>query len=261
ALPIFADWCTIDLVEDGDLRRVAVAHVDRDKLALAEELKRDHPLRPSDPRGPMRVLRTGQTEFVAELTEDLIAELARDDEHFRLLRELGLSSYISAPLFVHGRILGVISFATAESRRRFSPDDVQIAEELANRAAIAIENARLYQQTQDALRQREESLALLDTLQQNAPVGFAFVDRELRYVRLNEALAAIHGVSVDELLGRTVAEALPDRWPRIALYYRQVLEPGEPIIEVEVSGSIPAVSEETRHWLASYYPVRVHGAV
>src|SRR5690606_28078932 len=149
----FADWCTLDLFEGGELHRVAVAHVDPAKIALAEELRREHPSRPSDPRGPMHVLRTGRTDVVPEITEDMIGELARDDEHFRLLRGLGLSSYISAPLFAHGRILGVLSFATAESRRRYGPEDVQVAEELANRAAIAIENARLYQTTQDALRQ------------------------------------------------------------------------------------------------------------
>src|SRR5262249_57143713 len=95
------------------------------------------------------------------------------------------------------------------------PEDLALAEELARRAALAVDNARLYQTAQDALRQKEESLALLDTLQHNAPVGFAFVDRQFRYVRVNQALAAIDGRPAADLLGRPVQEWVPELWPRL----------------------------------------------
>jgi PAS domain S-box-containing protein len=110
-------------------------------------------------------------------------------------------------------------------------------------------------------RQKEETLALLDTLQQNAPLGFAFVDREFRYVRINEALAAMDGRPAAELVGRTVQESVPQLWPRLEPLYRGVLESGQPVTNLEVTGETPAAPGKTRHWLANYYPVRVHGDI
>ena len=101
---------------------------------------------------------------------------------------------------------------------------------------------------------RAESLALLDTLLSNAPVGLAFLDRELRYVRINESLATINGVSVEEHIGRTIDEVLPEL-PEAARLHRQVLETGAPLVDLDLAGETPATPGVKRHWLASYYPV------
>ncbi len=101
--------------------------------------------------------------------------------------------------------------------------------------------------------------ALLSTLLTNAPVGFAFFDRDLRYQRVNDALSEINGVPAPEHLGRTVREVLPDQSPEVAESLRRVLETGEPLAGVEVTGETPAAPGEKRHWLASYYPVRGRG--
>ena len=105
-------------------------------------------------------------------------------------------------------------------------------------------------------RRGAESLTLLETLQSSAPVGFGFVDREFRTVRVNETLAAMNGLPAEQQIGRTVAEALPDVWPRVEPMYRQVLETGAPMINVEVDGEAPS-SGERRCWLSSFYPVRL----
>jgi PAS domain S-box-containing protein len=162
AVPFFADWCAIDMQDDsGALRRVAVAHVDPQKVALAHELHRRFPPDPNSGRGVWRVLRTAQSERVAEISDETLSASVRDSEQLAIVRTLGLHSYIGVPLSVRGRVLGVITFITAESRRRYDDNDLAVAEDLAHRAAIAVENARLYQALQEADRRKDEFIALL----------------------------------------------------------------------------------------------------
>jgi PAS domain S-box-containing protein len=165
AVPQFADWCAAHMLEpDGSLRRMAVAHADPARIEQGNELSRRYPIRPTDPHGPAHVARTGHAEMASEVPDAIVEAAAQDDEYLRALRWLGFRSYISVPLAARGRTLGVLTFLYAESGRRFGPADLRLAEDLGHRAAIAVENARLYQTAQNALRQREESLALLDTL-------------------------------------------------------------------------------------------------
>jgi len=123
------------------------------------------------------------------------------------------------------------------------------------------ERKRVEEELRRALQQKDELLALLDTLQQNAPVGFAFVDREFRYIRINEALAAIDGNVPAHHLGRTVQESVPKLWPKLEPLYRGVLESGQSLKNHEVTGETPAAPEQTRNWLVNYYPVRVKESV
>ena len=162
AVPHFADWCTVDFLDaDGSLRRLAVAHVDPAKVQLAHELHRRYPPDPKGSHGVWKVLRTGQSELLAEISDSLLVEMIKDEERRRILRELGLTSYMGVPLTVRGKPIGVITFVTAESRRRYGPADVRLAEELAHRAAVAIENARLYSELKEADRRKDEFLAML----------------------------------------------------------------------------------------------------
>ncbi len=112
-----------------------------------------------------------------------------------------------------------------------------------------------------ALRQKEHSLALLDTLQNNAPVGFAFVDREFRYVRINAALAAINGKTPADHLGLTVQESVPELWHQLEPLYRGVLESELPVTDHEVTGETPAAPGQIHQWLVNYYPVRIHAEI
>jgi PAS domain S-box-containing protein len=108
----------------------------------------------------------------------------------------------------------------------------------------------------EAQRETAESLTLVETLQESAPIGFAFVDRELRVVRMNRVLAEINGAPVEEQIGRPVAELVPDIWSQMEAVYRRVLHTGEPVVNLEVV-RVRAFTQDRRHWLASYYPVVV----
>lgn len=144
AVPQIADLCIVDVLhEDGRFRALAIAHVDPTTVQLVRELRGMHPLDPKAPYGPPRVLRTGRSVIYTDLTDpDVMQELAGDLSQLRVSNALGLRSTMAVPLLVGGRRLGVISFATAESNRRFVSADLHFAEDLARRAAIAIDAAR-----------------------------------------------------------------------------------------------------------------------
>ena len=162
AVPFFADWCVVDLAEpDGSLRRLAVTHSDPARVRLVEELGRRYPPDPAAPRGPYRVLRTGESQLAAEVADADLTAAARDAEHLRILRDLRPTSYMCVPLRARGRTLGAVSFATAESGRRYAEGDLAFAEELGRRAAIAVENARLTAELRQADRLKDEFLAML----------------------------------------------------------------------------------------------------
>jgi PAS domain S-box-containing protein len=145
AIPEVADWCAVSIVdESGDLREVAVAHADPQRLELARELNERFPPDPESPTGPLRVVQSGETAYVPDITDAMVAAAISDPEHLALVRRLQLSSLIIAPMTARGRTFGTLTLVGAESGRRFGAADVQLAEDLARRAAVAIENSRLY---------------------------------------------------------------------------------------------------------------------
>jgi len=249
AVPELADWCVIDVLSsDGSVRRVAAVCADPALEELADELRNSYPARPERQEGTAKVLRTGRSELVVEVTDAWLDEIAPDPRQREILGSLNLRSNILVPLVARGRTLGVLTLATAESERRYGEPALRLAEELAARAALAVDNARLYH---DA----EETLGLLDTLFATAPVGLAFLDRELRYLKVNDTFARLNGIPPEEHLGRRIAELAPTLAEEVEDSLREVLETGEPILDREISGPAPEHREE-RFWLASYYPVR-----
>jgi PAS domain S-box-containing protein len=157
AVPALGDWCTIEIIEeDGSIRRVALTHADPEMEAYAREIEGRYP---RDERSS-GVLRTGESQLVPEIDEAMLAAAARDAEHLRVLVGLGLRSGISVPLNARDRVLGVLTVLSAESGRRYRPDDLELVEDLGRRAAVAVDNARLYRQAQEALKLREEFLSI-----------------------------------------------------------------------------------------------------
>jgi PAS domain S-box-containing protein len=159
AVPHLADWCVIDVLEeDGSLDRLAMTHQNPDKVALAQELEERYPPDPDAPRGVAQVLRTGRSELVPEIPESLLEKAARDAEHREILRGLGLKSYMIVPLVARGRTLGAISLVSAESGQRYGEAELELANELARRAALAVDNARLYRGRTQVARTLQEGL-------------------------------------------------------------------------------------------------------
>lgn len=147
AVPTHADWCSVQMVDDGVLRTLAVAHVDPAKVQLAKDLETRWPTDPERPGGVGDVVRKGESLLIETITDEMLVAAAQDEEHLRVARELGLQSAMSVPLVAKGRVLGVLSFASAESGRHYTAEDVAFAEDLGRRAGIAIDNADLYSQT------------------------------------------------------------------------------------------------------------------
>ncbi len=151
AVQRIADWCGIELVdEDRSLRNVAVAHVDPEQVGVAEEFRRRYPVDPNSETGVPHVVRSGQTEVYPEVTDEMLRAGAVDEDHLRMMRELGLASVMIVPLRAHGRVLGAITLVASDPARSYGPRDVALAEDLARRAALAIENALLYQREHTA---------------------------------------------------------------------------------------------------------------
>jgi PAS domain S-box-containing protein len=144
-VPEIVDWCVIHVLDEaGEIKLVAAAHADPEKERLAWELEPRYPVQPDAPTGTAAVIRTGSTQVVTEVTDEMLSEAAVDPEQLEILRGLGLRGSIIAPLRARGRILGAVTFVAAESYRTFTRDDVDLVEELARRAGLSVDNARLY---------------------------------------------------------------------------------------------------------------------
>jgi PAS domain S-box-containing protein len=257
AVPQVADWCIAYIEEDdGSIRRIALEHAGG-LAARAEEALARHPLRPDAEEGVPAVIRSGLPALVEEIEPQRLSGDVEDPEGLlEELSDLPMRSYMCVPLRARGRTFGAISLLSGESGRVFGPDDLELAEELARRAALAVDNARLYSEAQSAARAVEEPFALLEAVLASAPIGIGFWDTELRYVRVNEALAEINGLPPEEHVGRTLAEVVPGLAPQLEPIYRRVLETGEPYMHTEATGEVPSTPGSVRHWLTSYYPVR-----
>lgn len=187
AVPRLADWCAVHLVdEDGTVRQITVTHSDPAKVELARELERRYPYDPSAPIGVPQVLRTGQPELVSEVPDGLLEAVSPDADLLEILRDLGFRSWMVVPLAAREHILGAITLVSAESGRQYGPDDVALAEVLARRAALAIDNARLYREAQRVLAERSVILSqMTDGLIMCDPGGIVTF--------MNEAARALYG--------------------------------------------------------------------
>jgi serine phosphatase RsbU (regulator of sigma subunit) len=150
-VPRLADWCTLVLLEDGELVPVGIAHTDPDKAQWAWQLVRAYPPRADAPHGDGSVLRTGASELFTEMPDEVLAAAAVDDEHLRLLRQVGMRSALAVPLPGRRGVIGVLSVIYAESGRQYLPADVPFVEDVARRAALAVEAARVLRDQSDRL--------------------------------------------------------------------------------------------------------------
>jgi signal transduction histidine kinase len=158
--PALADWCSVVLVgPSGKLETLAVAHADPEKVRWAREAGDRYPIDPDAATGVPAVVRSGRSELYPEISDEMLAAAAQDEGHLALLRTLGMRSAMIVPIRAHGRTLGAITLIGAESGRQFTAQDLPIAEELARRSALAIENAELFQAAASANRAKSEFMA------------------------------------------------------------------------------------------------------
>ena len=203
SVPGLADWCAIDMVgPDGEIERLAVAHEDPDKVRWAYELQDRYPPDPDAPTGVPHVLRTGEPEFFPELPQELLDEAIGDDEELRrIIDELGLKSTICVPLVARGRTLGALTLIAAETHPPYTEADLALAVELARRAAVAVDNARLFREAERGANAARALAYVAD--------GVVLLDRDGHVRHWNPAAAAITGVDEEQALGCPVADVVP----------------------------------------------------
>lgn len=206
AVPAIADGCLLEEVgEDGRLQLRVVHHVDHAKSAAVRELRLSHPPGLGDVDGAARALRSGSVELVTEVTDVLLIAGAEDDRHLTALRGLGLRSIASVPLLVRGQPLGVLTLLDDVSSRVFSDSDVELAQELARRAAAAVEAAWTHAERARTTHELEASLRRMQLL---AEAGFGGLVRgvEDRMIEANDTFL--------RMLGYDRVEDLPP-WPQM----------------------------------------------
>jgi PAS domain S-box-containing protein len=200
-VPALADWCAVDILEeDGSVERLAVEHEDPEKVALALKLQERYPPDSEASGGVPNVLRTGRPEFYPEVTDEMLEAVAHDQEHLGLLRRIGFTSVIIVPMTARRRTLGAVILVSAESGRRYGKADLELAEELARRAALAVDNARLYAEAQKEITERqwaEEELRRsrdqLEIILRGVADGITAQDPTGRVIYANEAAARMVG--------------------------------------------------------------------
>lgn len=183
AVPGLADWCVIYLEEDGELRRLETAHADPDKDALLARL-RAYAMDPSRPHPVFPVIETGEAELIEEFPPSLMASIAQDEEHLELLQTVGIGSVIIVPLGARDETLGAIALVNDPGGRRFLPEDLALAQEMGDRAALAVDNAGLYRQARTAIAARDEVMSVVSHDLGN-PLSAIFVGTRLLRRRLD----------------------------------------------------------------------------
>jgi signal transduction histidine kinase len=238
SVPELADWCTIDMLgPNGEIERLAVAHQDPEKVRWAQELQERYPPDPNGTRGVPQVLRTGEPEFFPEFPPEVLDEAIGDDHELRrIVDELGLRASICVPLKARSRIIGALTLIAAETHPPYTHADFELATELAHRAAVAVDNARLFREAERGANAAQALAYVAD--------GVVLLDREGRVRHWNNAAAAITGVAEENALDRPVREVVPG-WDTLAALVPLVPPGGAPR-----PVTLPLALAERERWVA-----------
>ena len=247
AVPEIADWCTVHVVEDGKISRLVVAHADPEMRAFTQQYAEKYPEKILPDFGLGKVLRTREPEIYLDITDAMLVQVARDEEHLGMIRRLGLKSSILMPLVTRGKVLGAIRLLSAGSNRRFTQDDLQLAEDLSRRAAAAIDNAQLHQ---EVLEQQSElrlshAAARMGSWSWDLVRGRLFWSQEFRSLHglapgaeasLQAARELVHPEDRERVM-REVSEILGGFGESISLDHR-ALTPDGRVLWMQVRGRI-----------------------
>jgi len=243
AVGSLADWCVVHLNEPGKgVQQIAVAHNDPEKIALTRQLQERYPPDPESDRSVYQVLRSGEPVYFPEISDAMLKATARDSEHLRMMRSLGLHSAMILPMMARDQALGAITLVWAESKHQYGKRELFLGKELARRAALAIDNVRLYQEASSlnaeleakvarrtaqlermidnlraeiAQRQKAEkellkNETLFSDLFELSPDAIFLVDRDGMIMRINARVEEVFGFDRSELLGQSIDGLLPD---------------------------------------------------
>ena len=208
AVSYLGEWCIVDMLRGDELERVAVGHADPEARVAAYEFLKRFPLAVGAAHGPGRVIASGEAELISEVTDEHLQRVSGGDpEYLEALRAVGMTSLMSAPLMARGRVLGAITLLSEQPERRYEEADLVTTQELARRAAVAVDNALLFSEVE----RRADAARVLEHIGD----GVFMLDRD-GIVRLwNRAAEAVTRLSADEVVGRHAVEAIPG-WTAIA---------------------------------------------
>jgi PAS domain S-box-containing protein len=265
-VPRLADWCFVEMpAADGSIVPVAVAHSNPEMLDLAWEALRRYPVDPSASVGTPEVIRTGEPVWLPEISDEFLRAAAHDDEHYRLLKVAGFRSHVSVPLAIRERVLGALTLVMADSGRTFAADDLPFVRELARRAALGVENSRLFDAERQAREAAERSerragrLASLATALNEAvtpdDVAIACIDHGAAALGADHgSLALFRPVENEfEVVHSSYQESVRKRWQRFPFDperpLSQAVSLGEPVLVetlAEAETRFPGTAESFR---------------
>ena len=200
-VPGLADWYAVDLIDrHGKVQLAALAHKNPKKITWAKQLRKLSPVDMEHDTGISLVIKTGKSQLYADITDDMLVASAKSKKELGLLRHIGFSSVMIMPLIARKQILGALTFVASEQKRHYADQDMRFAQELANRIAASIDNARLYQKAQDELAVRkqledelEASKSQLEIIIHNIANGITLQDATGKVIYLNQTASDMIG--------------------------------------------------------------------
>ena len=215
SLPHLGSWCMVDLREGDHMRRLAIVHPNPRQQLLAEQLIEGWPPMRDDPLGVPSVMRTGRSEVVFPVTDEMLRAAARSKENLAILRALEIGSFMTIPMRARGEILGAITYVSPNHGDRFTHLDLVLGEDLAARVSIAIDNSRLMAESQRALAAAERAEERFSRIICIAAEAIISTDESQRITLFNEGAEHIFGYKIDEIMGQPLTVLLPERARRV----------------------------------------------
>lgn len=255
AVPALGDWCAVDMVrEDGSYARLAVAHSDPHKVKLAHDLWDRYPPNPTDPSGLTNVIRTGIPEMLSQIPAEMLEAGAKDTEHLAIIKSLGLKSYMVLPLTAKGTVLGGLTLVQAESDRSYREDEMPFAAEFAKLAAIAVDNARLFEGQIEARARAEASEETFRTFIDNLP-GLAWTALADGYIDFyNRGWYEYTGTTFEEMQGWGWEKVHdPEFLPKVTARWKESIASGQPF---EMEFPLIGMNKLPRWFLTRVNPLR-----
>lgn len=267
-VPRFADWYAVHLVDDdGVIAPAHLAHADPDRRQLALRAVERWPTRSDAATGAPRAIRTGESQLIEDISPELLAQTAQDAEHLEIIEQLGLRSAMVVPLKPAGETIGALTFVAAESGRHYGPPELAVAEALANRVALALDNARLYHEADEARRSAEQAASRLEILSRASAAIAPALDPDDALVHLARFIASnladycvAYRLQDDGVIRRVgIAHADGERQRLVEELVRAgpptledthgvgaVLRTGEPVLAVEVPAELLETAAQNR---------------